>query len=320
MLERLHRLPRDARDTLFLLLVIAVVLAPQAGRLPLWCSLLAVAVLAWRGMLAWTARSLPSRWWVFGLLVQLVIVFVNDFADRDTDRLNTTFARFSGGSRVLPEGKLTPALLRRAALVALAAMMLMSVGLALGGRPWAPLLAFAAALLVWAYNHPPLRLAYRGHGELAQGLGTGVVLPLVGYYFQAGSFHGFTWTALVPMVLLGYVGNILTALPDVPSDRASGKLSYPVRRGQWLARRHSLELLAMATAMSGLVLPGLPTWAALVIGAPVLAVAALAVPLLGSADAENRPECERFVLLTAGAGQLLVLLWALALALRGLLN
>ena len=49
-------------------------------------------------------------------------------------------------------------------------------------------------------------------------------------------------------------------------------------------------------------------------------VAALAVPLLGSADAENRPECERFVLLTAGAGQLLVLLWALALALRGLLN
>ncbi|MBL8336036.1 MAG: DUF3488 and transglutaminase-like domain-containing protein [Rhodoferax sp.] len=72
MLERLHRLPRDARDTLFLLLVIAVVLAPQAGRLPLWCSLLAVAVLAWRGMLAWTARSLPSRWWVFGLLVLTV--------------------------------------------------------------------------------------------------------------------------------------------------------------------------------------------------------------------------------------------------------
>ncbi len=275
--------------------------------------------------LAFAALGRFSLGWMylaglFGLLVQLVIVFVNDFADRDTDQLNTTFARFSGGSRVLPEGKLTPALLRRAALVALAAMMLMSVGLALGGRPWAPLLAFAAALLVWAYNHPPLRLAYRGHGELAQGLGTGVVLPLVGYYFQAGSFHGFTWTALVPMVLLGYVGNILTALPDVPSDRASGKLSYPVRRGQWLARRHALELLAMATAMSGLVLPGLPTWAALVIGAPVLAVAALAVPLLGSADAENRPECERFVLLTAGAGQLLVLLWALALALRGLLN
>jgi 1,4-dihydroxy-2-naphthoate octaprenyltransferase len=257
---------------------------------------------------------------VFGVLVQLVIVFVNDFADRETDALNTTFSRFSGGSRVLPEGKLAPATLRGAALVALATMMTMSVGLALAGRPWAPVLAFAAALLVWAYNHPPLRLAYRGHGEIVQGLGTGVVLPLVGYYFQAGTFGGFHWPALVPMVMLGYVGNILTALPDAPSDRVSGKLSYPVRRGQWLARRHALELLAMATAMSGLVLPGLPTWGSVLVAAPVLAVAALAVPLLGSADAENRRECERFVLLTAGAAQLLVVLWALALVLRALLG
>ena len=44
----------------------------------------------------------------FGLLVQMVIVFANDFSDRETDARNTTFARFSGGSRVLPEGRLTP--------------------------------------------------------------------------------------------------------------------------------------------------------------------------------------------------------------------
>jgi len=256
---------------------------------------------------------------LFGVLVQLVIVFVNDFADRETDQINTTFGRFSGGSRVLPEGKLAPASLRRAALVALAALMLFSGGLALVGRPWTPVLALAAVLLVWAYNHPPLRLAYRGHGELVQGLGTGVVLPLAGYAFQAGGLAGFHWPALAPMLLLGYVGNILTALPDVPSDRASGKLSYPVRRGQWLARRHALELVAMATAMSGMVLPWLPTWGAAALALPVLGVAALAVPLLGSADAEHGRECERFVLLVAGAAQLLVLLWTLALVLRGLL-
>ncbi len=255
----------------------------------------------------------------FGVLVQLVIVFVNDFADRETDGQNRTFSRFSGGSRVLPEGKLEPAALRRAALVALAALMAASLALALAGRPWTPLFALAAALLVWAYNHPPLRLAYTGHAEIVQGLGTGVVLPLAGYYLQAGTLAGFHWPALAPLLLLGYTGNILTALPDAPSDRASGKLSYPVRRGQWLARRHALELLAMAAAMSGLVLPGLPTWGAALIAAPVLAVAALAVPLLGSADAENRPECERFVLLAAGAAHLLVVLWIAALALRGLL-
>jgi len=69
MLERLRHLPRDTRDTLFLLLVIGWVLVPQLGRLPLWCSALALAVLAWRGVLAWKAQPLPSRWWLLGLLV-----------------------------------------------------------------------------------------------------------------------------------------------------------------------------------------------------------------------------------------------------------
>lgn len=68
MLDRLRHLPRDARDTLFLLLVIGWVLAPQLARLPWWCSALALAVLCWRGWLAWTARALPSRWWLLAML------------------------------------------------------------------------------------------------------------------------------------------------------------------------------------------------------------------------------------------------------------
>jgi len=255
---------------------------------------------------------------VFGTLVQLVIVFVNDFADRETDAHNTTFSRFSGGSRVLPEGRIAPASLRRAALIVLALLGLFCGGLALAGRPWAPMFALATALLVWAYNHPPLRLAYRGHGELLQGIGIGVVLPLAGYYLQAGTLTGFGWHALVPLLLLGYTGNILTALPDAPSDRASGKRSYPVRRGEWVARRHALELLAMAAAMGSWVVPGLSLLGTALVAAPTLGMAALAVPLLGSADAENRSECERFVLLTAGAGHLLLLSWALMLVLRAL--
>ena len=69
MLDTLRQLPRDARDTLFLLLVIASVLTPQLGHLPVWCSLLAGGVLGWRGWLAWTARPLPARWWLFALLL-----------------------------------------------------------------------------------------------------------------------------------------------------------------------------------------------------------------------------------------------------------
>ena len=33
-------------------------------------------MLAWRGTLAWTGRSLPSRWWVLGLLVLTIRCFL----------------------------------------------------------------------------------------------------------------------------------------------------------------------------------------------------------------------------------------------------
>lgn len=67
-LPRLASLPRDSRDTLFLLLVIGWVVLPQVTNLPWWCSLLVAVVLAWRGTLAVQARPLPSRWWIAGLL------------------------------------------------------------------------------------------------------------------------------------------------------------------------------------------------------------------------------------------------------------
>jgi len=65
---RLAALPRDTRDTLFLLAVIGWVVLPQLANLPWWCSMLAALVLAWRGVLAVRQQPLPSRWWLVGLL------------------------------------------------------------------------------------------------------------------------------------------------------------------------------------------------------------------------------------------------------------
>lgn len=65
-------LPRDSRDTLFLLAVIAWLLLPHATHLPWWCSALAVAMLAWRAWLAFTLRPLPGRWVLLACLVLTV--------------------------------------------------------------------------------------------------------------------------------------------------------------------------------------------------------------------------------------------------------
>jgi len=69
MLQALKNLPREARDTLFLLVVIAWVIAPQVSNLPLWCSAMAAGLLLWRSYLAARSLALPSRWWLSGLLV-----------------------------------------------------------------------------------------------------------------------------------------------------------------------------------------------------------------------------------------------------------
>lgn len=67
--QPLSALPRDARDTLFLLGVIAAVIAPQWARLPRWAALLAAGLLLWRGWLAWCGRPLPGRWPLAALLL-----------------------------------------------------------------------------------------------------------------------------------------------------------------------------------------------------------------------------------------------------------
>ena len=68
----LKNLPRDSRDTLFLLLVIACVVLPLAAHVPLWCSALVAGVLVWRGTLALKSQPLPSRWWLVFLLIVAV--------------------------------------------------------------------------------------------------------------------------------------------------------------------------------------------------------------------------------------------------------
>jgi transglutaminase-like putative cysteine protease len=57
-----RHLPRESRDTLFLLAVIAWTVLPHATHLPGWCVALTGVVLLWRAALALTHTPLPGRW------------------------------------------------------------------------------------------------------------------------------------------------------------------------------------------------------------------------------------------------------------------
>ena len=77
LIERWRRLPRDARDTLFLLAVIGWTVLPHVPNLPAWCAALALALLVWRGALAVAAKPLPSRWWLVVVLLVAAVLTAN---------------------------------------------------------------------------------------------------------------------------------------------------------------------------------------------------------------------------------------------------
>ena len=70
--RRVAALPREARDTLFLLAVIGWVVMPHVSHLPVWCTLLTAGILVYRGYLAVRVRPLPGRWWM-ALLIAVTL-------------------------------------------------------------------------------------------------------------------------------------------------------------------------------------------------------------------------------------------------------
>lgn len=246
--------------------------------------------------LSWFVATL-----VWGILDHLFIVYANDYADHETDTGQRT--AISGGSGVIPEGKITPTQMRRAAQAVAFLLVAWSVGLALFGRPWTPAYAILAIALLWLYSFRPLRLSYRGGGEVLQGLGIGVGLPSLGYYIQTEVVVAPMWI-LLPATLLGICGNILTALPDAEDDRNADKRTWPVRFGVAQARRAASAGIAFAAF-------GVFLWT------PVVTVEARAligiVPLFPLLVAARAQDPFRSAWWANGALQVLLILWIAAL-------
>ncbi|MGD8317315.1 MAG: prenyltransferase [Myxococcales bacterium] len=255
---------------------------------------------------AWHVTERFDWGWFFaallwGVIDHLFVIFTNDFADKDADTGKRTLV--SGGSGVIPEGKLRAPQLARAARMAAVALMVYSGALAFWGRVWTPLYALGAIALMWLYSFGPARLSYRGGGELLQGIGLGIGLPSLGYYLQTQILLAPGWV-MGPATLLGVCSHVLTALPDVEDDRRAGKSTWPVRHGTASARRFASAGIAFASFAVFFWTPGLSTTArAAVCIAPLL-------PLLAGAKSDDAYTA---VCWSSLALQGLLALWMLAM-------
>lgn len=191
---------------------------------------------------------------LLALLAHAGINVFNDYCDHlnGTDARNTQrIYPFTGGSRFIQNGVLTPRQVLVFAMLLFAATIaggLWLLGAAGTGLLWVGL---AGLFIGWAYSAPPLMLNSRGVGELC--VTAGFLLVVVGAdYAQRGAFAPLPWLAGAPYALL--VANILyiNQFPDRAADLASGKLHWVARlQPATAAWGYGLILLLAALALLG---------------------------------------------------------------------
>lgn len=248
----------------------------------------------------------------FALVAHAGANVINDYHDRENDMLNNERVfPFTGGSRFIQNGVLSPAAMAQLGYGLLLAVIPAGFWLAAQSAPGLVSIGLAGLLIGWGYSAPPLILASRGLGEFA--IVAGWLMVVAGSdYVQRGA------SAMLPFVAgSGYallVTNILyiNQFPDATGDARAGKRTLVVRLGRRRARSGYLviTLLACLSAPLGVffgVLPA-PTLLAL-LAAPVSLAAARVLWHHAETPAQLAPAIK----LTIAAASLYGLLMALTL-------
>ncbi len=239
-----------------------------------WPKLL-VPMLLGQGLGAYVAGGVDGLALTFGVLFVvadlLYIVFLNDWADAQVDRIKRQMFPHGCSPKTIPDG-----ILEGRALL-LAGVAAGSLGLvvaflfqALLDRPGLGLSALLALGVFWAYTLPPLRLNYRGGGEALEALGVGAVLPWLNAYAQSGTVWSPSYALLIPFVVLSLASAVASGLGDERSDLEGGKCTVANTFGNHHARR-ATEILVVLGALG---------WVAAAFWSPALP---WGIPLLGAA-------------------------------------
>ncbi len=211
-----------------------------------WIAYLLGAMGAWRS--GFPVQMAPF-WLGLACLFALeaASVFANDYFDQASDRINRHYGPFSGGARVLVEGRISPAGMRTGIAVALAGFTIAGVALcALAPWPMVPFL-LVNAVLALGYTVPPMQLSWRGLGELDVALTHSFSALLCGGLAQGSALTApFPWLIGLPLFCAVLPAIILSGVPDFDADRSAGKRSLAVRCGP----RGAVGIAELATALA----------------------------------------------------------------------
>lgn len=195
----------------------------------------------------------------FTMLHLAFVVLLNDWGDQDVDALKRRLFPELSSPKTIVDGILDD----RSVLLAGLGAGALAAGVAVGAqlmldRPGLAIGGAACMVLFWAYTLPPLRLNYRGGGEILEMLGVGFALPWWNAYLQSGEVSPAGIVVLPAFLLLALSSALASGLADEPSDRLGGKRTFTVLFGATAVRQ----------AVEGLVIGAMIVWALLPLLAP----------------------------------------------------
>jgi 1,4-dihydroxy-2-naphthoate octaprenyltransferase len=196
---------------------------------------------------------------IFGYLIlgtaHLSVSFSNDYFDRYSDR-KTIKTAFSGGSKILIEHPEFESLALKLAVLLLFSSIVVNVFFTLFySYPfWFFIFALIGALIGWFYSAPPMRLAYRGLGELCTILVVGFMMPGIGYIVASGNLGQIFLAFTLSLSCYSLFFIITVELPDVQSDTIGWKKNILVNWGIENGKRISV-VAALIGTVSLIVLP-----------------------------------------------------------------
>jgi 1,4-dihydroxy-2-naphthoate polyprenyltransferase len=174
-------------------------------------------------------HPLSLRWYavaqLFAWTVHVMTHYCNEYFDLEADRANVYHTPWTGGSRALVDGLVAPVVSLGTAFVLWAAATLL-----IAVMPTWPvrLLAVGTVALAWFYTAPPLRLNYRGLGEVTVAVILNGLWPVIAVALQAGSVPPVLLAVLAPTAILQAVRMMVMNLGDRRSDASVGKYTIPV--------------------------------------------------------------------------------------------
>lgn len=213
----------------------------RALRLPfLTGSLMPVAVagaLAYGEKGTWSPLLLGLTFLGVGAL-HLGANLLNDYYDSfGSDPINVHVTPFSGGSRLIQDGGLSPDTVRFLAFLFLGLGCVCGLALVFLGRPWVAVLGTIGLLAGYLYSASPVQLMSTGLGEAAIFVAFGPLLTWGTYYVQTGSLKPVGLAVGLPLAFLITAILWINEFPDLKADEEAGKRQLVVRLGLRQARR-----------------------------------------------------------------------------------